>query len=172
MLGLWLLIVGSLVEVDALESTIWLLLPLWTLAMHHMLEFVNSRSIQLLGLQSRCFDKFQKRILILQAVWVHLPLSLSLYCLTQHAPLALCVFFALEVYHFIILLLHTITQGVKGLMLAQVLFVPMIWPCVWLCMWFNTMPIMVLKVWLGLWLLYFALSSKVLKQVIMLGIQG
>jgi hypothetical protein len=92
--------------------------------------------------------------------------------LTQHAPLALCVFFALEVYHFIILLLHTITQGVKGLMLAQVLFVPMIWPCVWLCMWFNTMPIMVLKVWLGLWLLYFALSSKVLKQVIMLGIQG
>ncbi|UTC24991.1 hypothetical protein MMH89_02380 [Candidatus Comchoanobacter bicostacola] len=166
---LWCVVLVTLIEeVRYSFNIIWMLLPLWVLAMQPLLSQLYNGSMQQLILA--CVDtRLIRYKSLVHSMFLSLPFAVIFGIGTFHLVGGITLFLVLDLMLKIMTIIMSATQKIAHLLFAQALFVPLIFPLILLGM-MSSQSTHVLELLFGVWLLCLGYYPKFLRLAIRVGL--
>lgn len=165
MLMLWALMLGLVGD-----RFVWAVIPVWVIASQWLFMQIHSDGLQRLRLDAPQYEMYQRIQFVLLALLQHVPMAVLYVLVPQVEPgLGLQLFCCLEVATWLFVALTWLTQQAAQLLLAQLLFIPLIWPFVLVGYAGGVDIVAVNKLFVGIWLILYGVGPKVLRYALRIG---
>ena len=165
MLMLWVLMLGLVGD-----RFVWAVVPVWVIASQWLFMQIHSDGLQYLRHNAPQNEMYQRIQFVLLALLQHVPMAVLYVLITQVGfGFGLQIFCCLEIATWLFVALTWLTQQAAQLLLAQLLFIPLIWPFVLVGYAGGGDTVMLNKLFVGIWLILYGVGPKVLKYALRIG---